>query len=336
MNLKQIEAILYVARHGTFKKAAEALYFDSSGDDYVTPESIQYRVKQLEAEVGVSLYRKRQGSSRVTLTREGQLFLSEAFDVYQRMRGWRGMFLDSDQALLTVAATQAVIIHHLTPAILAFRERNPSTRLRTVQAYAPFAEDMVAQGRAHLGFSLRSPERGGLEFLPWRRSAMVLLAPRDHALARQPSVTLAEIAEHPLVLLEREIRGDRELVDEAFRRAGLRNYDVAIEASTTEIIATFVEEGAGVSIVAEASIIHQPRKLVAVPISDTIGKSEIGLLLREGQYLPPRTREFLTLLDPRFDKWLDERNARIEAADPELSQLGTPPPQRPVGKEATR
>lgn len=312
MNLKQLEALIYVSRHGTFKQAAEALYFDSSGEDYITPESIQYRIKQLESELGVSLYRKRQGSSRVTLTREGQLFLSEALEVYQRMCEWRNMFLDSDRGWLTFATTQAILLHRLTDTVVTFREQNPSMKLRVINAYAGLAEQLVSQGRVDFGLSTRPPEMSDLEYVPWKRGDMKLIVPEGHPLASRDSVPLADLAKYPLVLLEPEIRGDRELVDEGFRKAGVRRPNVVMEVSNSEICAAYVAAGVGVSVICETAMARRRSGIVALPLADSIGKSEAGLLVREGQYIPLRAREFLKLLDPVFEEWLKERDERLE------------------------
>jgi len=316
VNYKQLEALIYVTRHNTFKQAAEALYFDSSGEEYITPESIQYRIKQLEQELGVSLYRKRQGSSRVLLTREGQLFMREAMEVYQRMQEWKGMFLESDRGWLTFATTQAVLIHRMVDAIAAFHARRPQVRVRVVNATAAEMEAMVAEGRIDFGISTRRPELSELDYVLWKRTPMVLITPAGHPLASRQGVTLTEIADYPLVLLEPEIRGDRELVDEAFRRAGVRQPNVVLETSNSEIITAYVEAGIGVSIVAETSVLRLRRKVDVVPLGDQVGKTEVGLLVREGQYLPARVREFLAQLDPKLRDWLAERDTRL-ASDTE-------------------
>ena len=312
MNHKQLEALIYVSRCGTFKQAAEALYFESSGEEFITPESMQYRIKQLEQELGVSLYRKRQGSARVLLTREGQLFLPEALEIYQRMADWKGMFLETGKGTLTISTTQAILIHRLAETVAEYRNAQPDVRLRMVNAPAPSTEGLVAQGQVDLGLSTRPPEQAGLEYVLWKQSRMILVAPAGLALAKRRSATLAEIAEHPLLLLEPEIRGDRELVDEAFRKAGIKRPSIVLEASNSEILLAYVEQGIGVSVMAETSMIRQRRRVVAVPISDPIGRTEVGLLVREGQYLPMRVRAFLKLLDPMFEQWLAERDEKLE------------------------
>ena len=53
------------------------------------------------------------------------------------------------------------------------------------------------------------------------------------------------------------------------------------------------------------------RQLEIVPLGRQIGKTEVGLLVREGQYLPLRVREFLSHVDPIFKDWLSERDAQL-------------------------
>ncbi|MCX7718217.1 MAG: LysR substrate-binding domain-containing protein [Candidatus Sumerlaeaceae bacterium] len=325
MNLKQLEALLYVARCGTFKQAAERLYFDSPNEEYVTPESIQYRIKQLEKELGVSLYRKRQGSARVVLTREGQEFLREAIDVYQRMSEWRSMFLSEEAGWLTFASTQAVILHRLVEPIRLYHEKYPKVQLRVLSANAEEQEQLVAEGRVDFSLSTRPPDTTDLEYFLWKQTQLVLIAPAGHPLIHKRGLTLADVASHPLVLLEPELRGDRALVNEAFRRAGIQSPNIVMETSNSEIIKAYVEAGLGVSIVAETNVLRlSGRRIESAPLPGIPGRSEVGLLVRRGQHVSVRMAAFLRLLDAsHFGPWLDERFARSTAA---LEQLETQQP----------
>ena len=312
MNLKQLQALIYVSREGTFKKAAEALYFNSSGDEYITPESIQYRIKQLEQELGVSLYQKRQGSSRVLLTREGQLFMREAMDVYSRMSEWKNMFMESGPGRLTFATTQAVIIHRLLKTVKSFRETHDNIRLHMINASADAMEKMVMEGQVDFAFSTRRPERADLEYVLWTRSKMMVITPLGHPLTKLKTVSLHDIAKYPMILLEPELRGDRDLVAESFVKAGIDSLDIVIETSNSEIIAAYVEAGIGISMISETSTLSQNRKIDTISVPDLNERSEVGLLVREGQYIPERAKAFLLQLDKEFfGKWLKERDERL-------------------------
>ncbi len=321
VNFKQLEALIYVVRNGTFKRAAEALYFDSAGEEYITPESIQYRIKQLEKELGVSLYRKRQGTSRVLLTREGQLFLPEALSMYQHMLEWRGMFLESGGGWLTIATTQAIALHRLLDPLTRFRSECPNIRIRLFNANAEEMETLVGEGRVDFGLSTRPPEQPELEWVLWKRSNLVLVTPHGHPLARLKAPSLAEVARYPLVLLEPELHGDRELVDEGLRQAGVKRPNIVMETSNSEIIAAYVEAGLGVGVIAETTVLKRRRNLEVVALGSQLGKTEAGLLVREGQYIPARMRQFLAGLDPMFSDWLKERDVRLEHTPPVIEKI---------------
>ncbi|MEO8376467.1 MAG: LysR family transcriptional regulator [Candidatus Sumerlaeota bacterium] len=312
MNLKNLEALIAVNQHGTFKQAAQALYFDSPGEEYVTPESIQYRIRQLEEELGVSLYRKRQGSSRVTLTREGKLFLQEALDVYERMQEWRGMFLEKPSGNLTFAATQAVIINRLHDTIMEYYKRFPRVRIHAINADAAQMETLVATGKVDFAITTRPPAEPELDYLFWKRSSLVLVTPVGHPLTKLEKPRLTDIAQYPMITLDRDLRSDREMIDEAFRREGVVNREIALQASDSVTILSYVEAGMGVTIISETNLIRTTRKVVSKKIASKIGESEVGLLLREDQYLPSRVRDFLILLDKSFGRVLKERDQRIE------------------------
>lgn len=322
MNLKNLEALIAVNHHGTFKQAAEALYFESPGEEYVTPESIQYRLRQLEEELGVSLYRKRQGSPRVTLTREGKLFLLEALEVYERMIEWRSMFLEKPSGNLIFATTQTVTINRLHDTILAYNKAFPNVKLQAINTNASRMETLVSAGKVDFAISTRPPSESELDYIFWKRSNIVLVTAPGHPLTKMDKPKLADIAQYPLLLLDRELRSDREIIDDAFRREGIPQPNVVFQASDSATLLTYVESNMGVSLISETNLLRTQRNVVMVPMGTRIGQSEVGLLLREDQYLPSRVREFLVMLDPAFKKLLKERDERLAQEREERRQLG--------------
>ncbi|MDX1973691.1 MAG: LysR family transcriptional regulator [Candidatus Sumerlaeia bacterium] len=325
MNFKQLEALIYVVRNGTFKKAAESLYFDSPVEEYTTPESIQYRIKQLEQDLGVSLYQKNRGSARVQLTREGQIFLKEAVDVYQRMLEWKGIFLENHDRTLTFATTQAVLIHRLLDPLKKFRELHPKTTVCALNSTDhEELERSMLEGKLDFAFATRPPDSPSLEYVLWKRSRYVLVTPKNHRLATRPAVALSELTEEPLVALTPDARGDRDTIGNEFNRIGCKKPNIVMEASNSEIITAYVEAGVGVAIISETNMLNQRRDVKSIPITDLKNKSEIGLLTRRAQYISWSTREFLNLVDPLFSQWLEEREAR--GAENEEVEEELPPP----------
>lgn len=335
MNIKLIEALVYVHRHGTFKKAAEALYFESDGKEYVTPESIQYRMKQLGEELGVEIYVKKQGSSTVRITREGILFLKEALDVYQRMLEWREVFVDGPGGLLAFATTQAVLINRLHEVVAKYHELHPDVTIRAHNASSPDMERMVADGRVDFAISTRPPSDSDLEYVHWMQTDLVVVARKGHPLLKKPKVSLAELAQHPLVLLEPEPHGDREKLDQAFRQRGLRVPRAVFESSNSEILFNYVESGMGVTVTSSTNLLRNRREVGSVAFAEPMGKSEVGLLVRRGQFHPARARNFIRLLGPKFEEWIAQQDQRGDETSSEAPLPKAPSPKATRGKRPT-
>ncbi|NUP89607.1 MAG: LysR family transcriptional regulator [Candidatus Sumerlaeia bacterium] len=310
MNDRQLEALIYLSRCGTFKEAARSLYHDSDENEYVTPEALQYRIRALEEELGISLYKKRQGTSRVTLTREGHLFLNEAITIHQRMQRWRSMFAESTRGKLSFAATELVIMHRLPEPVRLFHERLPQIELVVKAASPENIEAKVRSGEVDFGLATHPPEGDDLEYVVWKRSGFVVITPRGHELTRMEKPALQDLVHFPLIVLlpDPSRSDDRARVDAAFRRAEVNHTpNIVLETSNSELIKTFVEAGIGVGIVAETSVLTLRHEIDVVRMGDEFGQTEVGLLVREEKLITRAMREFLLLLSDTFEPWLEKR-----------------------------
>jgi len=302
MNQKQVEALIYLSRNGNFIRAAEMLYFDSQEDDYITPETLQYRIKKLEDELGVQLYHRAPGKSVINLTREGQLCVREALIVYDCFENLKTMFSESKKNELIFAATELVILHRLVDPITKFLKSNPKAKLEVRSAGPVDIEKQVLNGQIDFGFATHSPSDNekDLEYFLWKKSNFVALTPKDHPLAKMKSVSLEQLADHPLILLTHDLsqRDDRAAIDMAFRRQKLTNKrNIIMETTNSEIISCYVEAGIGVGITADTVLNHSHRKLAKLEIEPSMGTSEVGVLLRKGKLITKIMKAFFAELD---------------------------------------
>ncbi|MEQ8821989.1 MAG: LysR substrate-binding domain-containing protein [Sumerlaeia bacterium] len=322
MNHKQLEAIIYLSRHGNFARAAEMLYFDSDEDDYVTPETLQYRIKSLEKELGVTLYNRSPGAVHVTLTREGNLFLKEAIEFHQRIRQWRTMFHSLGQSRLAFAATELVILHRIVEPLKEFADRYPDMQIEMRAANPEEVEAMVRRGEIDFGIGTHPPEGSGLEYTVWKRSKLIGIAPKGHPLGAKEKVTLEDLSGHPLIMLIHDMsrRDDRARVDAAFHRRKIAHHDnVRMITTNSEIICCYVEAGMGVGIVPETALVNNRRELEILNLADSVGSTEVGILMREDKIVTPAMRELFQMLSPKLEEWLDERASRKEEELPAIS-----------------
>jgi DNA-binding transcriptional LysR family regulator len=134
----------------------------------------------------------------------------------------------------------------------------------------------------------------------------VVVAPRGHELTRRDDLTLAEVAQHPLIMLSPDPsrNDDRERLNAALRRAGVsRIENTVLETSNSELIKCYVEAGLGIGIVAESSVMKMRRDLEVIRFGRQLGQTEVGLLVRREKVISKPMRNFFMLLSKDFESW---------------------------------
>lgn len=152
--LGSLRAFEAAARHLSFKRAADELG--------VTPTAISHQIRQLEAELGQSLFSRQTRS--VTLTSAGKtLFhpMGQAFDAMAE--AVRAVKQQPAKRVATLSATPAFTARLLVPAAARFRALNPGWDLRLHAADEPV--DLQA-GAADAAIRYGANRHPGLEAVP--------------------------------------------------------------------------------------------------------------------------------------------------------------------------
>jgi DNA-binding transcriptional LysR family regulator len=201
---------------------------------------------------------------------------------------------------LTVATTHTQARYALVAAVMAFRHRYPRVNIALKQVDAVVVADMVASGRADVGVASEAlalhPALQTFEIYRWSHLVVV---PHGHPLARRETLTLAELARHPLVIPEQGIAG-RGAIDLAFRRAGLQP-QVLFDARDADVIKTYVEAGLGVGII--PSIAYEVTRdfgLLTLGAGQLFGEHAAKVGLRREDYVRHHAAEFVRLLVPQY------------------------------------
>ena len=129
-SINGLQAFEAAARHLSFARAADELG--------LTPTAISHRIRNLEAELGVVLFRR--GHRAVTLTEEGARIardLSESFDCLKMSVA---KLRQCGAEHLTLLAPPSFASLWLLPRLSAFRERFPDIQLTLLPTDAPDLE----------------------------------------------------------------------------------------------------------------------------------------------------------------------------------------------------
>lgn len=208
MELRHLRYFVAVAEELSFRRAAERLF--------LSQPALSKQIKDLEAEVGSDLLDRNTGGVR--LTDAGTVFLDEVRDLLERaglaLRAAREAAIGRAGRII-VGNFGALIGTFLPGALAAFRIRYPQVEVNLREM--KFHEQLAAlRSRAiHVGFTMDvgepiDPEFEWHEVLAGRASVAM---GRQHPLARQKAVSLADLVEEQFIGI-----GETELDDQHFKR----------------------------------------------------------------------------------------------------------------------
>lgn len=273
VTLRQFRYFIAAATTGQFSSAAVA--------ENVSQSAITGAVQSLERQLRARLFERLPHG--VALTPEGQVFFHHArhvMDAVNDAMRHASLLPQSAQGTIRLAATYTVLGYFLPDLLSRFKRSYPRVEIDLVDMDRPRLEAALQKGSIDLGIGLLSNiehiEQYGHRLLV--RSRRRLWAGVGHPLAAQSTVSLADIARHPQVLLTVD---DADMAISRLWPKGGPALKVAMRTSSLESLRGLVAYGFGVSILSD--LVYRPwslegKKIMAIPVSDSIAAMDVGLL----------------------------------------------------------
>ena len=240
MRYVQIRAFHYVAIHGGFSRAADALY--------LTQPAISDQVRKLESENDVRLFDRH--SRKVALTPDGRKLLEitrRMFEAEQCVAD----FLSESRALSTEQLKiMADSAHHMLPILTLFRQHYPEIFISLRVGNTEAVLDSLHNYESDIGVLGEIQENQEYESLTLNSAPIIAFAEEGSAFISKQKVSLKELANLPLVLREKGSK-TRAKLEEVAALAGIE-LNPTIEAEGREAVRAIVAAGGGVGIVSEA------------------------------------------------------------------------------------
>ena len=240
MDLKQLEYFVHVAELGSFTRAASFLS--------IAQPALSRQVRSLEVELRQSLF-ERNGRG-VTLTEAGTRLLAHGRGILQQVERARLDMEDHRGAAtgrLVIALPPSVSRTLTSPLVRAFRQRFPKATLSVVEGLSTYVLEWLAIGRVDCAVVYNVAPSAAIDLVPVLDEQLYLVSARPKELKGRerklvgPAVTLAEVAEHELVIpsLPHSIRM---LLETALANEG-RKARVAMEVESVPAILDLVQQG---------------------------------------------------------------------------------------------
>ena len=265
---------------------------------YRVQSAVSHQLKLLEEEFGSPLF-ERKGKRLKQPTALCHKLLPQIESILLAEKNIQSIvaeFADEHAGELRIAATHTQARYFLPAVIGIFRKRYPHVRLTFFQGNPAEFSTMLRQG--DIDFAVFSGERekdpnvNSIDCYCWNH---ILIARRDHPLAKRRRWGLRDIAAYPVITYMPGFT-ERNTVQRAFSEAGLE-IDITCSAGDTEVIKTYVKLDLGLGIVAQMAYDRkESRHLCAWDLDHLIKSSVTRIVHLKGRALKGYMREFIGIL----------------------------------------
>lgn len=284
ITLRQLEILEAVDRCGSFSRASAELH--------LTQPAVSMQIKQLESALGLPLFEHMGKQIRLTeagreTLRTGQSIGRELANLEQSLADLQG--LKGGTLTVSAASTASVFAARL---MALFRAQHPDVRLSLNVVNRETLLQQLTGNSIDLALMGQPPAGLGLLAQPFMDNPLVVIAAPSHPLANMRAISLARLAEEPLVGREQG-SGTRGALEKFLTEHGL-SLKVAMEMNKNEAIKQAVEAGLGLGVVSLHTVQAElaSGQLCVLDVQGFPLKRQWYLVQREGKRLSPAAQAF--------------------------------------------
>lgn len=262
-DLRKLNFFVAIAEGMHLSRAAEALNISQS--------ALSRQIQSLEQELGFRLFDRI--GKRLTLTAEGEDLLPRAAQLIEQARGLSvhaAGVASGRVGHLRVGATAQTIASLIAPALPVFKKENPGIEITLAEGPNRTLTEMVERGAVHL--AIATPDDPAMfNSEPLFDAQLLAYLPPGDPRSQQSRLAIEALVDAPVLLLRKGFM-TRDLVDESFRKAGIRPR-IVLESDSPHALVAMVNQGQGIAMLSSAAAkgIHNfrpvPLTLSGSPIS---------------------------------------------------------------------
>jgi LysR family transcriptional regulator, low CO2-responsive transcriptional regulator len=288
MDLDQLHTFLEIVRLKSFSKAAQTCYR--------TQPAISAQVRQLEQELGTSLFERL--GTKISLTTAGKIFgeyAEQILDLRRRAQDSINELERVPRGELVIAANEATCIYVLPGVFAEYIKKFPNVQLSVDRSYGSRVVEAVNDNLADFGITQLPVQEKKLQVVKIHSDEIILLLPAKHPLAHRRHVTPRDLIGLPLLMPK---SGTTRARLDVWLEPVESEIQIAMELDSTEMIKRFVMSGLGISFLA-ASNCHEEvaqGKLAAVTLGPEPMARKVALIYRKDKALSKAALGFIQVI----------------------------------------
>lgn len=284
-----------------FIAAADAQQISAAAIELgISQPAITAAIKELEADLGVALIRRRVGG--ITLTQEGLKFLSQARNVQMSVAD-AILSIKKDDARISgtvrLGVTYTGLGYFILPTLARFRRHFPEVNVELHEMSRTELENAIISGHVDLALIIISNinDYDAISYRVLLRSQRLLWMSSQHRLSTISEISLSDIYTENFVQFtndEADISAQRYLREHGFTP------NIVLKTTSMEAVRGMVATGAAVTIL--ANLVYRPwsldgHRVELRPLRENIPSLDLGLAWRRGRQLSEAESRLLRFLE---------------------------------------
>lgn len=271
MELRQLEHFVAVAKHLSFTRAASAVS--------VVQSSLSSSIGKLEHELGSLLFERT--TRTVSLTSAGwallpvaQRILMEVHTAHEAVANVNGVL----RGRLAVGTIQLLTWVDLPLSLSRFHQAHPGVEITLREAPVDELLKEILAGELDLAYIARDQSKlpDSLTVLTTWDEELVIIAPRDHPLARQEKVVLSTLGEESFVDFQAG-SGLQRVIEGLCEQAHLERR-ITLSVTQLDLLISLVRQGLGIAII--PAPIAERTELATIRVADQVAHRTLALVTR--------------------------------------------------------
>ena len=255
MNVHHLELFYYVAKHGGIMPAVRNIPYG------IQQPAVSAQVAQLEEFLGVTLFQRRP----FALTPAGEKLYEFIAPFFSNLDKVAGELQGGQARHFRLGASTIVLRDHLPQLLQGVKKKFPGVRISLREDYAARLVELLAKDEVDMVITLvdRKPP-AGFQSVVLLELPMILLVPETSKLKSAEELWQRDKINEPLICLPAQ-----ELLTKMFQAklAGLEvEWFPTIEASSTDLIETYVAGGMGLGLSVAVPKKKLPENVRALPL----------------------------------------------------------------------
>ncbi len=290
--LRQLQYFVAVAEQGSITRAAQNLSISQS--------SITESLKELESDLGVSLFERHPRG--LNITHNGHQFLRHATKVLAAVSDARHSFSSGETATsgtLNIGVTSLVAGYVLSDLLARYRRACPRVEVSAIEDNGGYLEHLLVGGELDVAVMVISNlrDRMALQAEILETSPYRLWLPMGHPLVSADIISVADITREPLIMLT--VDEIEENTGKLLSALGARPH-VAFRTRSVEAVRSLVATGAGISLLPE--LVYRPwslegDRIESRDVSGSLPVVQVGIVWRKGSSLSQAARDFIAVAE---------------------------------------